>query len=899
MQHYISGKTAMLAMILLLLLAGAARTEAFSQQTVVGQYEVKGASADSLARYIRKYVSDKLYFAYGNADVAFYSARGADKEEFLESAIQEYRSKGYTIENWDGKIFVIRGKGFAFKLPEEYFAVKETGMKDTTLLKYASEETVTATFANKVYEIGDRTDSPAPKAYVKGYVRDALSGEPLAGVVISSGRTKTYTQTDANGFYNFRLSTGEDVLDFNAYSMESLSLNVKVWQDGSFDVNMKEKVFELKGAVVTADASVTHQTGRMGVERLRLDRIRKVPTAFGEADVLKVVLTLPGVKSVGEASGGFNVRGGSTDQNLVLFNDGTVYNPSHMFGVFSAFNPDLVSDIELYKSSIPVEYGGRISSVLDVKTREGNNKKFAGSLGIGVLTSRLQLEGPLKKDRTSFILGGRVTYSNWILNLLPDDSGYSGGKANFYDANLGITHHFNANNTIQFFGYYSADKFSFSQDTTFKYGNFNGSVKFRSHFNDRHSLTLTAGYDNYRNTLQNFENDYSSYTHKSAINQMYLKAVFKSVLSDRHSLTYGVNGIRYDMQPGKMQPYNESSLVIERQLEKENAIEAALFAGDEWKASDRLILEYGARLSGYKMNKDSKLSVFPEIRLSGKYSFADNFSVKAGFNTMNQYIHLLSNTTAISPMDTWKLSGKEIKPQNGWQAAAGLYWSVAGNLVDISLEGYYKQMNHYLDYKAGASLMMNEHLADDLIETRGKAYGVELMLKKTSGKLNGWLSYTYSRTLLKESQDRGIETINGGDWYNAPHDKPHDIKLVANYKLTHRFSFSANLDYSTGRPVTIPVGTYEYGGGTRLAYSERNAYRIPDYFRLDLAMNIEPGHYLKSLAHFSITFGVYNVTGRKNPYSVYFTSQAGQAPKGHMLSVFATQIPYANINIKF
>ncbi len=899
MQYKNLSGTAFLATMLLLLLAGPARISAETPQDQGWQYDVKNVSADSLARFIRKNISNKLYFAYGNADVAFYSAKGNGKDEFMRSALQEFKSKGYMIEEWDGKIFVTRGRGLAYKLPEGYFAVKESVLKDTSLLKYASEETVIATFANKVYEIGDRTDSPSPKAYIRGHVRDALSGEPLAGVVISSGKTKTYTQTDANGFYNFRIPTGEDVLDFNAYSMESLSLNVKVWQDGSFDVNMKEKVFELKGAVVTADASVTHQTGKMGVERLRLDRIKKVPTAFGEADVLKVVLTLPGVKSVGEASGGFNVRGGSTDQNLVLFNDGTVYNPSHMFGVFSAFNPDLVSDIELYKSSIPVEYGGRISSVLDVKMREGNNKKFAGSLGIGVLTSRLQLEGPIKKEKTSFILGGRITYSNWILKLLPDDSGYSGGKANFYDANIGITHHFNANNTIQFFGYYSADKFSFSQDTTFKYGNFNGSIKFRSHFTDRHSLTLTAGYDNYRNTLQNFENDYSSYTHKTAINQTFLKAVFKSVISDNHTLSYGVNGLYYNMQPGKMSPYDASSLVIERQLEKENAAEAAVFAGDEWKASDKFILEYGVRLSGYKMNEDSETELHPEIRLSGKYSFADNFSVKAGFNTMNQYIHLLSNTTAISPMDTWKLSGKGIKPQTGWQAAAGLYWSVAGNILDISLEGYYKQMEHYLDYKAGASLMMNEHLADDVIETQGKAYGVELMFKKTSGKLNGWLSYTYSRTFLKESKDRGIETINGGDWYNAPADKPHDVKLVANYKLTHRFSFSANLDYSTGRPVTIPVGTYEYGGGTRLAYSERNAYRIPDYFRLDLAMNIEPGHYLRSLAHFSITFGVYNVTGRKNPYSVYFTSQAGQPPKGHMLSVFATQIPYANINIKF
>jgi hypothetical protein len=291
--------------------------------------------------------------------------------------------------------------------------------------------------------------------------------------------------------------------------------------------------------------------------------------------------------------------------------------------------------------------------------------------------------------------------------------------------------------------------------------------------------------------------------------------------------------------------------------------------------------------------------VGPEAHLSAKYSPAANFSLKAGFNTMQQYIHLISNTAAVSPMDTWRLSSADIAPTTGWQGAGGVYWTILGAGLDLSLEGYYKQTRNALDYKSGAMLSMNPRLAESLVPVRGRAYGVELMLKKPAGRLTGWISYSYSRSQLQEMQDRGAETINHGAWYNAPHDKPHEFKLVGNFALTHRFSFSVNVDYSTGRPVTIPVGRYWYDGDMRLAYSERNGYRIPDYFRVDAAFNIDPGHYLKALAHASITIGVYNVTGRKNPYSVFFKTTPDGTVHGYMLSVFATQIPYINLNILF
>ena len=535
---------------------------------------------------------------------------------------------------------------------------------------------------------------------------------------------------------------------------------------------------------------------------------------------------------------------------------------------------------------------------MEVKTREGNNKKVEGSLGIGLLTSRLHLEGPIVKDRTTFILGGRTTYSNWLLNLLPVNSSYAGGKASFQDVNLGISQKIGERNTLHAYGYFSRDKFSFSNDTTFRYRSINGSLKWHSVFNDRHSMTATVGYDTYHYSIEDRFNAYTSYRLSNAVDQGSAKLHFKSILSNAHTLEYGLSGIRYDLNPGSYHALGDSSLVKSRDLTREKALEGAVYLSETWNVTDGLTLDAGVRWSQFYRFDDGSTYGGPEFRIAGKYSFNDVTSIKAGFNTMRQNIHMISNSINVSPTDSWRLSSSKIRPQTGWQAAAGFYRTLLDNTLDLSLEGYYKRVQHYIDYKSGAVLVMNENLADDLVETENRAYGVELMAKKTLGKLNGWVSYTWSRSLLREMEDRGIYTINGGKWYNAAYDKPHDVKLVANYKFTHRYSISANLDYATGRPVTVPISKYEYGHGVRLVYSDRNSYRIPDYFRLDLAFIVEPGHYLRQLTHFSVTFGCYNVTGRKNPYSIYYTSD-GTVIKGHMLSVFATQIPYINLNMKF
>ena len=793
-------------------------------------------------------------------------------------------------------------------LPAGWFAQDIPSSERSAMLAAIEQEKLIASYRNKTYEIGAVPASQGP-VKVGGIVRDVATGEVLSGVFVSDSGGRNYCYTGADGAYELRLPLGENVLQFREYSKEDMDIRVVVKGAGVLDIVMREKVTALKSAYVTANTMAEHRRTGMGLEQLSSATLTHIPSAFGEGDVLKAVLTLPGVKSTGEASSGINVRGGSADQNLILFNGGTIYNPSHLFGIFSAFNTDVVDDVDLYKSSIPVEYGGRISSVLDIRSKDGNPERIKGSVGLGLLTSHLALEGPIVKNKTTFVLGGRTTYSDWLLKQLPKDSGYAGGKGSFSDVNIGITHRFDARNTLKLSGYWSRDNFSFVGDTTFRYSNLDVSVMWKHKWEAQNSLEVSAGFDRYGNTLENTSttDGRGAYTLDTRIRQVFTKASVKQQFG-RHMITWGADAVVYALDPGTMNPLDlpatdpdvPVSRIVPKVLPTETAVEPSLFVGDLWRPGDGTFsLDYGIRYSSFLAFSPAKYYGAPEFRVSGKYSPAANFSVKAGFNSMNQYIHLISNTASISPMDTWKLCDADIRPQHGYQAAGGIYWTAFENSVDISLEAYYKRSYNYLDYKSGAVLSMNENLADDLVRTTGKSYGVELMLRKQTGRLTGWVSYTWSRAMLKEMEYRGVETINNGEWYNAPFDQPHDFKLVSNYKFTHRFSLSCNVNYTTGRPVTIPVGQYLYGNSVRLIYSGRNAYRIPDYFRLDLALNIEPSHYLKALTHMSATIGCYNVTGRKNAYSVYYSTNGGNKVQGYMISVFATQVPYASINIKF
>ncbi len=642
---------------------------------------------------------------------------------------------------------------------------------------------------------------------------------------------------------------------------------------------------------------------QVGMEKFRPAQLKNIPLALGEADVMKMVQTLPGVKSMGEASSGFNVRGGASDQNLILLNNNTVYNPMHLFGLFSAFNSDVIGDTELYKSGIPSQYGGRISSVMNITSKIADRQKWHGSASIGLLTSKATLEAPIVKDKVSLLLGGRTTYSDWMLKMIPEKSGYKDGTAGFWDLSGTLAINFSRNHRLNLYGYYSNDRFAFSPYNKYGYTNGNGSFELKSRYNDRVNSTITAGFDHYDYFNDESESAYEAARLTFAINQYFFKGNVSYKLNDNHQLQMGLHSLLYDVNPGTYGPIGDKSFIGDKQLDKEQALESALFIEDQWTITPQFKVTGGLRYAMFNAMQKGKQHTYqaPEVRLSASYNFTEDQSVKLGFNTMHQYIHKVSNTSIMSPTDTWTLSSSFIKPQDGFQIAAGYYYQTENHKYEVSVEAYYKQMNNYLTYRSAGQLVMNPNLEEDVLATRGRAYGIELQLRKPIGNLNGWISYSYSRTQLKQQDVANAQSvINGGDWFSAEYDRPHELKFVGNYKFTHRYSLSLNADYSTGRPTTIPVGQYFDSQQNRLIpfYSDRNSYRLPDYFRMDASFNIEPSHHLTLLTHSWFSIGVYNLLGRRNAYSVYYQAHQGGI-QGYKLSIFGAPIPFVSYNIKF
>ncbi|HEY0355077.1 MAG TPA: TonB-dependent receptor [Flavisolibacter sp.] len=826
------------------------------------------------------------------------------------------------------RVFITRKIKLLTSLPPGFFQKDQSGTTDhSKLLSNAmdAKNIRKLTSESKTYEIGVKTNTVNNEpVIITGFVRNEKSGEPVINASVYIENLNLGALTDQYGYYTLTVPAGKYILNVQGIGMKDAKYQVVIYNEGRLDIEMKETVSMLKGVVVSAQKVSNINRVQMGVERLNIEAIKRVPTVFGEADVMRVVLTLPGVKTVGEASSGFNVRGGSSDQNLVLMNGATIYNPSHFFGMFSAFNPEIVKDIELYKSSIPAKFGGRLSSVLDIGLREGNKKTFTGSAGIGVVTSRFNIEGPIAKDKTSFILGGRTTYANWLLKLLPNP--YDRSKASFNDGNLSISHRFNPKNDLFLTGYFSNDRFNLASDTTYGYSNRNISLKWRHSFSSRLVAWFSGGFDKYQYNVYSEGNKINAYTLDFDISQYNFKSDLTYSLNSKHSIDFGLNTLRYTLHPGSFTPRGSASLVTPDIVSPEQAMESALYVSDRFNVTPEFSINAGIRYSvfnylgakdinyyaeglpkeesnvvetrSYAAGKIINTYQGPEWRLSLRYALSESFSIKAGYNSLRQYIHMLSNTTAIAPTDIWKLSDPNIKPQQGDQVSLGFYKNLKSNTIETSVEVYYKRLKNYLDYKPGATLILNHNIETDVMNTRGKAYGAEAMIKKTTGKLNGWISYTYSRILLK-MDDPAISTpVNGGRWYPANYDKPHDVTAVGNFKVNHRFSLSLNMTYSTGRPITLPVGRFYYGGSQRVLYSDRNAYRIPDYFRADFSLNIDGNYKVKQKTHNSWTIGVYNLTGRRNPFSVYYVSENGLV-NGYRLSIFGSAIPFINFNTRF
>lgn len=829
----------------------------------------------------------------------------------------------------DNKVYVTKGIKIITALPANFFqSPGETkpvySIKDSVIdYGLGSERKEKVISESKLYEIGTKTNTVKGNVIITGIMRNATTGEPLINTSVFINNNYS-TVTDAYGNYSLTVPAGKHTLNILAIGMKDTKLQVAVYSDGKLDIDIREQVTTLKEVIVSSKKMININRVQMGVDRLSIESIRRVPSIFGEADVLRVITSLPGVKTVGEASTGFNVRGGSADQNLILFNDATIYNPAHFFGMFSSFNPEVIKDVELYKSSIPARFGGRLASVLDINSREGNKKKVTGSAGIGVITSRVHLEGPLSKDKTSFIFGGRSTYANWLLNLLPAE--YENGKASFQDVNFGISHRIDSSNNLYFSGYFSNDKFALETDTTYAYSNRNLTVKWTRNFNNRLSAAFIVGFDQYKYKVLREDSTVNDFTLQFGISQFHAKANFVYYLNQKHSFDFGVSTIRYKLQPGSFTPLGKSSIIVPDIVETEQALESGVYLSHRFSPNNKLSFNSGIRFSLYNYLGPQEVNYYaaglpvtpanvidakkyergkfiknyygPEFRLSTRYAFTNSFSIKAGYNSLRQYIHMLSNTTAIAPTDIWKLSDPNIKPQYGDQVSLGFYKNFKTNTIETSVEVYYKRIKDYLDYKPGAKLLLNHSIETDVINTKGKGYGVELLIKKPGGKINGWISYTYSRILLKTNGDDPDIQVNRGDYYPANYDKPNDVTFAGNFRVNHRFSISLNSTYSTGRPITLPIGRYYYAGSERVLYSDRNAYRIPDYFRTDLSLNIDGNHKVKQKTHNSWTIGAYNLLGRRNPYSLYFISENGLV-KGYKLSIFGSVIPFVNFNIRF
>jgi hypothetical protein len=786
-------------------------------------------------------------------------------------------------------------------------------------------EEVAGKTESAVREIGKKGSTPSKDGFnLSGYIRDKRSGEPLTGVLVHAKGLKNAVSSDQFGFYSITLPAGNNTLEIEMIGMNSISRKINLVGRGTQDITMEESITMLKEVVVESDVDQNVSDVRMGVTRIDVKSMKNIPKVLGENDILKVVTSLPGVKTVGEGASGINVRGGHADQNLVILNEATIYNTSHFLGFFSVFNADAIRSFELYKTGIPVQFGGRLSSAFELLMRDGNQKKFSGEGGIGPITSQLTLEIPVIKDRTSIMAGGRTTYSNWVLRALPETV-IQNTRANFYDYFARITHNLNNKNTLYLSLYASHDKFNLSSDSTFSYSNKLASFQWRHVFNPNLDALLSVTHSQYDYNLNYETAPTRAFNLGFSIKESNVKWEFNTTLGV-HKITYGLQSKLYELDPGFINKANELSQIKEKQVSREKGLESALFISDNVDVNESISIYYGLRYSffsplgpktfnryapGLPKSDNTIIDVLqysdgkivttfhgPEYRLSMRYKLNKESSLKASYNRTRQYIHMLSNTVSVSPTDTWKLSDPNVLPQVADQVSVGFYQDLRKDVFEFSSEVYYKWIQNILDYKTGATLLVNEKIDQAVLQGNGKAYGIELLLRKKSGKLTGWLGYSYSRTLIQLASALPSENINHGNYFPANYDKPHDLSLISNYKITRRYSFSFNFAYSTGRPITYPIAAYRFGNTYRINYAERNSNRIPDYIRMDLGFNIEGNHKIKKLAHSFWSVSIYNLLGRKNPYSVYFRIE-NENIKAYKLSIFGAPIPTITYHFKF
>lgn len=768
------------------------------------------------------------------------------------------------------------------------------------------------------------------KFTLSGKITDQQSNETLIGVNIIFPELQTGTITNEYGFYSITLSKGTYNFQISYLGFNSISETIRMDENKTLNFKLTESTESLDEIIITENVEKLNiRKPQMSVNSLSINTIKQIPVVLGEVDVIKSITLLPGVSNAGEGSSGFNVRGGAADQNLILLDEATIFNSSHLFGLFSVFNPDAIKDLKLFKGGIPAKYGGRVSSVLDIYQKEGNSNKFQMNGGIGIVSSRLLAEGPIVKEKGSFLLGGRSSYAHLFFPLFDLDS-----KAYFYDLNTKISFNINRNNNIYLSGYFGRDVFQISDSFDNSYGNTVLNFRWNHLYSDKLFSNMSLIYSDYYYglALKFVEFDWTS-----GIKNFNLKYDLKHYISSNFKLEYGLNSLYLTFNPGEINPTTETSGINPYDLIKKYAFENAVYIDAEHQVSSKFAISYGLRVSSFQRLGQTELNSYEndqpvsfneelqiyekaeaigvdtydrsdviesfvnfEPRLAMAYQLNDNSSIKASYNRMSQYLHLLSNTSSPTPLDVWAPSGKYIKPQLLDQVALGYFKTFKDTKYSLEVEAFYKNIQNRIDYIDGANLIANDAIEQVILNGKARAYGLEVLLRKNEGRLKGWIAYTLSKSEQQTPGRTAFEIgINDGNWYNTPYDKTHDISITSSYDLNMKWSFSSNFIFQTGQPTTFPNGQYEYNGISIPNYEARNSSRLTNYHRLDLSANYNPNPNSTKRWKGEWVFGIYNVYSRKNAASIAFKENRDTGVnEASRLALFGI-IPSISYNFKF
>ncbi len=781
--------------------------------------------------------------------------------------------------------YVLRAPNYVILLPDE-------GDSNQTLTVDNSR--------NERVSIGS-LDLSAEKAKISGHIINGENNAPLNGTVITIEENENRYLSDVNGYFELTLPIGDYNIKFHHPTMVDYTISTTLNSDGKLNVQMFEDVFVLEEVVISTEAIDQNVTKTItGQEIIDIETIKSIPAFFGEADVFNSVLSLPGVSKLGEGSSGINVRGGGVGQNLIQIDDAIVYNPSHLFGFFSTFNADAVSQVNFYRGSIPVEYGGRLSSVMDVEIKNGNKSEFTGAGGVGFINSRFLIEGPVRKDSTSFLAGIRAAYPTYIIRRLEDED-LKNSSAFFGDANLKIDHLIDVKNRISVNGYISKDQFDFSDEAEYEYGNKAISAEWNGQIFQNTFIESTANYSIYDYTFKDITDPQLASSLNANVNQFTWDNKFQTE-TGKHKLSYGTSLTGLSINPGDYQKGSSESILQPVSIAQEDGWLGALFIGDEYEQSDKLSFYAGVRYSIFSGGRPGLEEIYhgPEPRLSVNFQTTTTSSIKLSYNRMRQYIHFISNTTSATPIDLWKLSNESIRPAIADQITLGYFRNFEQNMYETSAEIFYKKTTDLVEYKNGADLFLNQDIEGEIVQGEGQAYGLEFLLKKTRGNFNGWISYTFSRSLIKVEDPNPFNTINNGDFFPTNFDQPHNISAFAKISLSRRLSINTNFTYNTGRPISYPESAYQIRGITVTDFVERNKYRIPDYHRLDVSFVMATSLKREKKIEANWSLSIYNIYGRRNAYSVYFkTNEITGESESFQLSVIARPIIALSYNFKF